>query len=42
METLILVLVLALLVAASVRYGADSRPADDVRATRWWPADPSE
>jgi hypothetical protein len=42
METLILVLVLTLLVGASVLFGADSRPADDVRATRWWPADPTE
>jgi hypothetical protein len=39
METLILVLALTLLAAAAVKFGADSRPADDVRPTRWWPAD---
>jgi hypothetical protein len=42
METLILVLVLTLLVAASVKFGADSRPIDDARATRWFPANPTE
>lgn len=42
METLIPVLALTLLVAASVLFGADSRPADDARATRWWPATPTE
>jgi hypothetical protein len=42
METLILVLAVTVLVAASVLFGADSRPADDVRATRWWPAGPTE
>jgi hypothetical protein len=42
METLIVVLALTLLVAASVMFGADSRPVDDARATRWWPANPTD
>jgi hypothetical protein len=42
METLILPLALTVLVVASVKFGADSRPTDDSRATRWWPADPAE
>ena len=41
METLILVLAVTLLVAASVMFGADSRPTDDARPTRWWPANPT-
>ncbi len=39
MDTLILVLALVVLVAASLWFGADSRPTDDSRATRWFPAD---
>jgi hypothetical protein len=40
METLILVLVaLTLLAVAAATFGADSRPADEARPTRWWPAD---
>lgn len=42
MEALILGLALAVLVVASAKFGADSRPADDSRATRWWPADPAK
>jgi hypothetical protein len=42
METLIVVLALTLLVAASVMFGADSRPVDDARATPWWPANPTD
>jgi hypothetical protein len=41
METLILVLALALLVVASLRFGADSRPTDDARPTQWFPANPN-
>ena len=41
METLIVVLALAALVWAASKFGADSRPNDEARPTRWWPADPS-
>jgi hypothetical protein len=41
METLILVLGLTLLAVAAATFGADSRPADEARPTRWWPADPA-
>jgi hypothetical protein len=41
METLILVLGLTLLAIAAATLGADSRPADEARPTRWWPADPA-
>jgi hypothetical protein len=41
METLILVLVLILLAAASVMFGADSRPTDEARPTQWYPANPN-
>jgi hypothetical protein len=40
METLIVVLALTVLIVASLKFGADSRPADDARPTRWWPANP--
>ena len=42
MEILIPALALTLLIVASVLFGADSRPADDARATQWWPANSSE
>jgi hypothetical protein len=42
MEILILVLALALLVVATVVFGADSRPTDDARPTQWYPADPND
>lgn len=38
-----MVLLLTLLLAAlAVRWGADSRPVDAERATRWWPATPRD
>lgn len=42
MDMLILVLALMVLVGASVWFGADSRPTDDSRATRWFPAEPAD
>jgi hypothetical protein len=41
MEILVPVLALALLVVASVVFGADSRPTDEARPTQWYPANPS-
>jgi hypothetical protein len=41
MEILIPVLALALLVVASVVFGADSRPTDEARPTQWYPANPN-
>ncbi len=34
------VLIIAALCLAAGFWGADSRPADTERATRWWPATP--
>jgi hypothetical protein len=41
METLILVLALAVLVLGASMFGADSRPTDEDRPTPWWPAKPT-
>jgi hypothetical protein len=41
METLILVLALVALVLGASTFGADSRPTDEDRPTRWWPAKPT-
>jgi hypothetical protein len=41
MQALILVLALVVLVLGASMFGADSRPTDADRPTRWWPAKPT-
>jgi hypothetical protein len=42
MEVLMSLLIVVLLVMCAARWGADSRPVDADRPTRWWPATPRE
>ncbi len=42
MEVLITVLILVLLATLAAKFGADSRPLDIDRPTRWWPATPRD
>jgi hypothetical protein len=42
MEVLMTVLILVLLAMLAAKWGADSRPVDADRATRWWPATPRD
>jgi hypothetical protein len=42
MEVLLTVLILVLVAMLAAAWGADSRPTDAERATRWWPATPRD
>jgi hypothetical protein len=42
MEVLMTVLILVLVAMLAAAWGADSRPTDAERATRWWPATPRD
>jgi hypothetical protein len=42
MEVLITVLVTLALAMLAAKWGADSRPVDADRPTRWWPATPRD
>jgi len=42
MEVLMSLLILVLVAMCAARWGADSRPIDADRPTRWWPATPRD
>jgi len=42
MELVMTLLILVLVAMCAARWGADSRPIDADRPTRWWPATPRD